>query len=343
MPIRKFINTGLLFAMFLLSFVVNANPKTDTITFYNGEHIQCEIKSLSLGKISAKTVNMSTISVKLEKVAYIESPIIFEITFSNHSKIFGKLSKGTMPGTATIKYNNLEMSVDIMTIVALNPIRQKLFQRITGNFDLGFSFVKGTNNLQFNYDLKVSYRQRNSKHQIHANSIVSENEASRTTKQEGGYGFTLFLRKDNFTNFAVLWQENTELGIQNRILFFASYGISPIRNNLNVLAISAGFVSNTEQSQTDTLNTNLEGNLRIGYDLFSFSNPDIIISTYVSPFVSITEKGRYRLDSKVEVKWEIFNDFYFKNTFYYNSDSKPPTSTASTFDWGLTIGISYTF
>ena len=342
MPLQNFKYVGLLFTLVLLPFLTKA-AKTDTITFFNGEHIRCEIKTLAKGKLSVKTVNMSTVSIKLEKVAYIESPIVFEIIFSNHSRIFGKLSKGTKPGTATINYNNLEMSVDIMTIVSLNPIRQKFFHRIDGNFDLGFSFVKGTNNLQFNYDLKASYRIRKSKHQIQANSIISDNDASRTVKQEGGYGYTRFLQKDHFANFAVLWQENTELGIQNRILFLASYGISPVRNNLNVLAISAGFVSNTEQSQSDTLTTNLEGNLRIGYDLFSFSNPDIIIETYISPFISLTEKGRYRADSNLSVKWEVFNDFYFKTTFYYNFDSKPPTSSASAFDYGTTIGISYTF
>jgi len=342
MPFKNFKILLTVCIIFLMSFVARA-VKTDTITFYNGEHIRCEIKTLNLGKLSVKTVNMGTVSIKLEKVAFIESPVIFEIVFSNHSRIFGKLSKGDKPGFVTVNYNNLEMSVDIMTIVALNPIRQKFFQRIDGNFDLGFSFVKGTNNLQFNYDFKVKYRIRQSKHQIHANSIISDNDASRTVKQEGGYGYTRFLRKDQFVNFGVLWQENTELGFQNRLLFLASYGLNPIRNNFNVLGISLGFVSNTEQSQSDTTVTNLEGNLKIGYDLFSFSNPDIIISTYVSPFISLTEKGRYRLDSRLEVKWEVFNDFYFKNTFYYNSDSKPPTATASTFDYGVTIGISYTF
>lgn len=343
MTIRNFKNTGLLFTMLLLPFMVKANPKTDTITFYNGEHIRCEIKSLTMGKISAKTVNMSTVSIKLEKVSYIESPIIFEITFSNHSKIFGKLSKGPKPGTATINYNNIEMTVDLMTIVALYPIRQKFFQRITGNFDLGFSFVKGTNNLQFNYDLNVTYREKKSKHQIYSNSIISDNETSRTVNQNSGYGFTRYLKKDNFANVAIGWQENTELGIQNRIILSASFGISPISNNLNILAISGGLVSNTEESQTDTLTTSLEASMRIGYDLFSFSKPDIIISTYFTPFISITQTERFRFDSNFQVKWEIFNDFYFSTKLYYNYDSKPPTAGASTFDYGVTISISYTF
>ena len=343
MPIRNYKNIGLLFALFLFPFMAMANPKTDTITFYNGEHIRCEIKSLSMGKISAKTINFSTVSIKYEKVAYIESPLIFEITFSNHSRIFGKLSKGPKPGTATINYNNIEMTVDLITIVTLNPIRKKFFQRITGNFDLGFSYVKGTNNLQFNYDFKVTYRERKSKHQISANSIISDNDASRTVNQNAGYGYTRFLKKDEFANLAVAWQENTELGIQNRILFTGSFGISPIRNNLNVLAISAGLVSNTEESQTDTLTTNLEATVKIAYDLFSFSSPDIIISTYFTPFISITEDKRFRFDSQFQIKWEIFSDFYFSTKLYYNFDSKPPTTGASTFDYGVTISISYTF
>lgn len=336
-------NIGLLLIFLLLSFLVRANSKSDTITFYNGEYIRCEIKNLIMGKISAKTVNMSTVSIKFEKVAYIESPIIFEITFSNHSKIFGKLSKGPKPGTATIRYNNIEMTVDLLTIVSLNPIRKKFFSRISGNFDLGFSYVKGTNNLQFNYDLKLIYREKKSKHQIFANAIISDNETSRTINQEAGYVYTRFHKKDNFTTYSIAWQENTELGIQNRIIFIASYGISPIRNNLNALAISSGLVSNTEESRSDTLTTSLELNVRVGYDLFSFSSPDIQISTYVAPFFSLTDDERFRFDSNFQIKWEIFNDFYFSTSFYYKADTKPPTATASTNDYGLTIGISYTF
>lgn len=343
MPIHNFRNIWLIFALVLFPFMAKANPKTDTITFYNGEYIRCELKSLSMGKISAKTVNMSTVSIKYEKVAYIESPLVFEITFNNHSKIFGKLSKGPKPGTAIINYNNIEMTVDLITIVSLNPIRKKFFSRISGNFDLGFSYVKGTNNLQFNYDLKVNYREKKAKHQISANAIISDNETSRTINREAGYIYTRFHKKDNFTTYSVAWQENTELGIQNRIIFIASYGISPIRNNLNALAISGGLVSNTEQSQSDTLTTSLELNVKVGYDLFSFSNPDVQISTYVAPFFSLTDDERFRFDSNLQIKWEIFNDFYFNTTFYYKADTKPPTATASTYDYGVTVGISYTF
>jgi len=343
MPVHNFKNIGLIFALVLFPFMVKANPKTDTITFYNGEYIRCELKSLSMGKISAKTVNMSTVSIKFEKVAYIESPIIFEITFSNHSKIFGKLSKGPKPGTATINYNNIEMSVDLLTIVALDPIRKKFISRISGNFDLGFSYVKGTNNLQFNYDLTLSYREKKSKHQISANSIISDNETSRTVNQNAGYALTRYLKKDQFAVFAVGWQENTELGIQNRFLFSANYGISPIRNNLNVIAISAGLVSNTEESQSDTLSTSLEAALDVSYNLFSFSNPDIIISSYVKPFVTISGGKRFRFDSQFQIKWEIFNNFYFSTKVYYQYDSNSPTVGASTFDYSLSFSISYTF
>jgi hypothetical protein len=110
-----------------------------------------------------------------------------------------------------------------------------------------------------------------------------------------------------------------------------------------MLAISAGVVSNSEQSETDTLTTNLEGSIKVTYDIFSFSQPNIIVSTVVSPFVSITDWGRIRMDSHLNTKWEVFNNFYFKITFYYNLDTKPPTTSASKYDFGLTFGISYTF
>jgi hypothetical protein len=235
------------------------------------------------------------------------------------------------------------MSTDLMNIVALNPIKQKFFQRLDGNIDLGLSFVKGNNNLQFNYDVKVIYRVKKSKHEIHSDAVFSYSGNSKTVKQDASYGYTKFLKKDNFGYFAIKWQENTELGVQNRVLFFANVGVFPIRNNINILAFSGGFVSNTEQSQSDTLTTNLEANLKIGYDLFSFSEPDLIISITASPFLSLTDWGRFRMDSNVSVKWEVFNDFYLKSTAYYNLDTRPPTASASNYDFGLTFGISFTY
>jgi penicillin-binding protein-related factor A (putative recombinase) len=62
MPILNFKYIGLLFFLSLLPFFVKA-AKTDTITFYNGEHIRCEIKNLQTGKLNVKTVNMGTVSI----------------------------------------------------------------------------------------------------------------------------------------------------------------------------------------------------------------------------------------------------------------------------------------
>lgn len=334
---------GILGFFFVMASSTVQAQKTDTIRFYNGEHIRCEIKYLALGKLSISTVNMGTVSIKFEKVAFIESPTIFEIRFKNHLKLYGILSKGPEPGTAMVYSPNREMKVNLIEIVSLTPIKQKFFDKVDGNFDLGLSYVKGSNNFQFNYDLKVKYREKKYKNEIYANALITRNSATETVKQEGGNTFSWYLKRTQFLVFAGLWQQNSELGVQNRVMFIASYGLSPVESNFNVLSISAGLVSNNEESAEGNVTSNLESNLRIGYDLFHFSDPEIIINAYVSTFASLSEWGRIRLDNQINAKYEIFSDFYFNITYYNNYDSNPISESASVFDYGITAGIGYKF
>jgi hypothetical protein len=340
---RKFYFTILSILWFAGGPISGLANKTDTLSFYNRESIQCEIKKLSLGKLSVSTINMGTVSIKLEKVAYIESPTIFEIRFKSHAKFFGILSRGSKPGTAKLSTASSEREVNIMDIVSLTPIRRRFIDKIDGNFDLGISYARGSNNFQFNYGLSIKYRDRKIEHGINSNALLTENTQTQTRRFDAGYSFSRYLPGTQFFITGVIWQENSELGVQNRVLVFGSYGLRPVENNLNVLYFSLGLVNNTEESVESVVTTNLESNLRVNYDLFHFASPEIIISSYISAFASITEWGRIRLDGQIKGKWEIFNDFYFNITYTNNFDNQPITEGASNFDYSITAGIGYKF
>ena len=85
----------------------------------------------------------------------------------------------------------------------------------------------------------------------------------------------------------------------------------------------------------------MEVNMKFNLDIFRFS-PDLIVSSYGIGFLSLTEWGRFRFDSQLKVKWEIFSNFYSNVTFYFNMDTRPPESAISGNDYGVIFGISYT-
>ena len=328
--------------LFLLPLFASA-IKADTLYFLNGVKITCEIKNLKLGKLTVKTVNMSTVNIKLEKVSMISSPFIFEIILDDRTKIYGTISKGPKQGQVILTYDKTELVVELLDIISIIPIKNNFFQRIYGSYDLGFSAVRSTRTVQLNSSLEVNYRTKKNMHTINSDIKLSKTDTFLFNNQNDSYAFTRYFKGNTFASPSIGWQKNTELGINNRLILILLYGFNPVQNNHNVMALSGGLVSNNEQSTSGDESSSIEVNLNAKYDLFIFSHPDIVLTAAAAFFPSLTEKNRYRLNTNFKLKYEIFNDFYLNITFYYNLDTRPPESSPSKYDLGVTIGISYSF
>lgn len=332
-----------LFTLIILTPVFARAQKTDTVTFYNDDRAICEIKGLERGKLLIKTVAMGTISVEWRNVIDVNSNQYFEIVLSDHTTFFGRIDGVDSLRNALIYFGIFSQSVPLQNIVSLKPIKKKFWDSLDGSFSVGISFTKATQNFQFNSSGEVSHRTNKTLNTVSFNTNVSENQTTLSEKHDGGYRFQYTHKRRIYNAFGLRWERNTELGINSRVITTLSAGYNPIENRFSVLSMEFGASANEEFTTEDSTLYNMEGLLRLNYNLFIFANPKVFIDIESTTYPSFTVKNRIRSDSNVKIKWEIFSDFTFDLTFWGNYDSKPADPAALNFDYGTTAGIGYTF
>ncbi len=337
---NKFLFTYL--AISLLTINLAYTQKTDTVTLYNGDRITCEVKSLSKGKLSVKTSDMSKLSIKWTKIESIETRHQFEITLTDHSVYFGTFSKDSA-GVAVINFGVFKEKMPLTDITSLTQINANFWQQLNGNFDAGYSFTKGNQNLQFNSSGEVERRTKKNLNKLEYSSIISNNSQSVSKKQNAGYIFQIFHKKSIFSIYNISWEQNTELGVENRASVNARFGFSPIDNKTNVLYISAGLLQNREYSSEQDITNNTEAIINASYDFFIFTKPNIDLTTSIELYPSFTVKNRLRSEYNFRLRWEVFNNFTLNFKYYFTQDNKPPTVDALKFDYGINTSIGYTF
>ena len=333
------------FAFLLLTISLAHAQKSDTVTLYNGDRITCEVISLSKGKLYVKTSDMSKVYIKWVRIAHIETIEQFEITLKDHTTYFGKFSKGTegSEGLALLKFGVFQEFVPLIEITSLTQINAKFWKQLNGSIDAGYSYTNGNDNLQFNSNGEVKHRTKRFLNKIEYDAVISDNSQVVSRRQNGGYTLQAFFTKSRFSVVNVSWEQNTELGILNRVSTNARIGFSPIDNSVNLLDISGGLVLNREFSSEGTATNNTEGIIDITYDIFVFTKPNIDITTSIVAYPSFTIKDRYRADLNFRVRWEIFNNFTLNFKYYFTSDTKPPSVDALKFDYGINTSIGYSF
>ena len=162
-------------------------------------------------------------------------------------------------------------------------------------------------------------------------------------KQDIGYRYQLFYKKRVYNALDLRWEQNTELGIDSRLISTLSIGYNPLENNFHVFSIEIGGSGNNETTTEGNSSYNMEGLIRLKYDLFIFANPKIFINIQSETFPSFTVDGRIRSNLDAKITWEVFNDFTLSMSYWFNSDSKPANTDALNFDWGTTTSIGYKF
>src|SRR3954453_20026907 len=106
--------------------------KTDSVWIRNGDRITGEVKSLSRGLLKYSTDDLGTIYIEWDKVDRISTTTLVEVLLISGQKHYGFLQPGAS-GWLSLAGESLPLS----QIVAMRPIDQKFFGRLSGYLDLG--------------------------------------------------------------------------------------------------------------------------------------------------------------------------------------------------------------
>ena len=340
MRLRLFISTVL-----LLGSQVALSQAKDTLYFYNKTKIVGELLKIRLGRAEFDADGVGILNIKNTKIASINATSrSFRIEKIDGQEIRGYLTRSEEPGKVVINADSLAEEIPLDNIANLVYYGKTFMSRITGNVSSGFTYTKSSRIGRVNFDGGIKYNTRKSQTGLSGDMIITYDSVDVETERAN-------LTVSHEHTFAPLWaviillkyQRNVELGLERRWQQGFGIGREFLLSKRQQATVQAGIAINQELNQESVEVNSTEAMFQANYDLFSFSNPNIIISFVESAFISLSEEGRLRLDGDINFDYEIISDFYISFQFYHNFDSRSPGTQESNIDYGFVAGLRYKF
>ena len=328
------------FSLLFLIFPFICFAQNDSIWMKNNDVLVGELKSLSKSVITFKTpYSDKDFKIDFNKVSTFSTERLYVISLTDKSRYTGKIKPTTSGKLKIENYVGLLNEINITDIIGLEEVYQKFWQRFTGALDLGFNMAKTNNNRQFTFagNLKYSSDKWNSK--ITYNELnSSQDNIDNIERKELSLNGQRFI-KDIYIEMDLTYFSSSELGIKNRYNPAIGFGTGLIMTNKLYWFTGAGLNYNIEEYFDTTLNKK-STELRIisQFEIYNFEN--INLFTKAIGYPSISEKGRFRFDYALTVKYDLPFDFYIKADFQLNYDNQPATE-GNNVDYVISTGFGW--
>ncbi|MGC3946040.1 MAG: DUF481 domain-containing protein [Chryseolinea sp.] len=210
--------------VFLLSLLIVINVSVviaqDSLTFYNGNRIFGEIKSMQKGVLTIETpYSKNDFTIEWTKVKQIRTTSTFLMTLGNGDRFTGWIRsidsahvqlQGTIDGQSQRRIGD---------IVAMRSVSKGIIDRIKANISLGYSITKAQNAQQFSVRSGLSYSARRWSSDISYNSVFSrQDDVPDVDRKDGGINYNYFLPKDWYIPVSLSFLSNTEQLLKIRLL-----------------------------------------------------------------------------------------------------------------------------
>jgi len=323
-----------------------ARPKTDIVVLVNGDHLTCEIKEMTRGKLKVSTDAMGTVSIEWDDIVELHTGYYFRASAAGGARYYGSLDLAQGGTTLRVIGAKSLAEIDMSRVVEVMPLEKNFWARMDGSLSFGLSYTKSADVAQLWFDWENSYRTERNFYDISANAVLTstESDSEYTRRADITLSYVRLLKGvwTGSANGSV--QRNDELNIQRRLLIGIATGAHPIQSNRNILNLSVGVALNSEVATDSTSSTeSMEGVFSVAYSLFQYDTPKTDISTSVDWYPSITEEGRYRIDLNIKLKYEVFSDFFLDLTYFFNYDNQPPSGTGPKKDYGINTGLGWSY
>ena len=146
---------------------------------------------------------------------------------------------------------------------------------------------------------------------------------------DAGVTYRYYLPRNWFASLDLTFLSNTEQSLKLRSGGRGGAGKFLINSNKAYWGLGGGFSFNNEQYtvEVDSRN-NLE--LFAASELNLFDTGDLHLTSYLYAFPSLSEKGRFRSDFNIDLKYDLPKDLYFKVGLTLNYDNRPAVAGRET-------------
>ena len=318
----------------------------DSIILYNGQILIGEVKQANLGIISIDDIDLKIVNVKLLKIKTLIINERFKIETIDKKFYYGSMRTTNNEGWVDI--HNVDgkiIPVHVTHIFQLISLEAGFFNRLTGNVSAGLSFTKSSAIGQVNFSANVQYSTKLIDYNLSLSSLGSIDSSKYSRDNENAQLLTTYdLSGSWFLAAAIQYQRNLELSIARRYLGLAGAGNKLFsKKTWRLLALTGITVSQEKSIEGASSAALFEVPFSLIFNFYQFQHPDIQISSTQTVYLSVSQKGRVRYDGNTSFSWQLIRYFYLNVNPYINFDNQPPSGSASNFDFGIVVGLSYKF
>ncbi|SEJ21056.1 Protein of unknown function, DUF481 [Cyclobacterium xiamenense] len=317
--------------------------QTDSLVFDNQKTLVGVIKSMEKGVLSMSTsFSKDDFKIKWEEIHLIYSERPLMITTSDGQVILGLISSVDLREILIKTEEDEEFRYNISEIIYLKPISRRFLDRLKASMDFGFNLAKAQNNRQLLIRSRVAYISEYWLFNAAYNTLhLSRNQTENINRSDGNLIAKGILLNDFFIKGKIDYLKNTEQKLDLRTNYKLGGGKYFVRNNHLYWNASLGGSYNWEQI-ADNPEDRYSSEFWLGSEVSIFNAGNIGLFSNIFGYYGISETGRFRLDFRLDLKYNLPLKLYIKTGITLNHDNQPVPGAAMTdYVWGTTLGWSW--
>ena len=324
----------------VFSVTISGKSQVDTLVFKNNVTITGEIKSMTKGVIQFETdYSDSDFKIEWDKVKKLYTSSYLFISLSNGKNLYGYLRTISDTSSAIINKDSIQVICRLREIVHILPVKKGFKDRFSANIDLGLSLTKANNLKQLTTGTKIGYKTEKWTSYITLNSLFSiQDESDPIRRNESDFVFQYVLYKNWYLIPSTKYLSNTEQNLKYRWTGLFGAGNYLVRTNSGYWGILVGINRNREYTDETPARSSWEG--AFGSELYLFDIGDLEMFMKIVAFPGIDEKGRWRFDGNLNIKYDLPLDFYIKLGGSINFDNRP-AETGNKLDYVIQTGFGW--
>jgi hypothetical protein len=325
-----------------------AKRKDDIVVLKNGDRITGEIKKIQHGTLSFKPdYALDSIEIDWSRVGQLDSLDRFNVVLSNGSVRTGLIRKALASDDFTITDTAGQATVHSATseVIRVLPTEDSRWEQMTGSIDYGFSLASDNRQTQSSLGANAAYwGERNSVTLNLTSTLSTQKEGADTSRNAVAFDYSRRISEKWSATVLANLLSSSQQKLDLRTSLGGGAGRILIRTAKTRSLVSGGLLVSRERYSPETglqpLTTTSEAWLALAFTHFRFKVFDL--DTRLIAYPNLTTRGRVRLNSETNVRWEFVKDLYWSLRIYENFDSHPPIAAPRN-DFGVTTSLGWKF
>ena len=341
---RKFFG-ALIAAHMAMTMPAAAADANDVVTFFNGDRLTGEVKSLERGKLRFKTAATDTISIEWDDVASLKSNQNIQVETQEGDRFLGHLSVSTNDKRIIVETGSGPIDLQIERVIFMEPIEERGLDRIDGDISAGYNFAKADEVTTTHLGADLYYRTESRILSLELDALFSDSSTNEPSQNLGlELQYRRLLPNRWLAGGVVSFERNDELGLDLRTSIGGGGGRILHQSNNGSLSLIGGLLLSRERVDAAVADEDyLEAFATLTWDWFRYDTPELDLTTSLQIIPNLTDSGEVRGEFEIEFKWEIVEDLFWSLAIADSYDSKAELAGGENNDYSVITSIGWDF